>query len=98
MYLPNPAVRPSESDGVEFIDVPPMAHASDGDSRATDEVRARPTVQFSPQARIDVTRKVRDYITKLVANHGGGTEAVRLVIQDLQDQMRVQPQQTQRPS
>ena len=31
MYLPNPAVRPTESDGVEFLEIPPMTREGHGE-------------------------------------------------------------------
>ena len=43
-------------------------------------------VPLSRRARVDVTRKARDYITALVARYRGNSEEVRSVIQDLHDQ------------
>jgi hypothetical protein len=87
MYLPNPVVRPSESDAVEFIDLPTMAREGDGGTSAPVEAHERPMAQLSPQARIDVTQRALDYIMELVASYGGGSEDVRLVIHDLHEQI-----------
>src|SRR5687767_2673997 len=89
MYLPNTAVRPAESDPVEFLEIPPRAHEGDGETSTSVYAQQRPTLQLSHQARVDLTRRARDYITHLVANYGGDSEDVRWVIHDLQDQIAV---------
>jgi hypothetical protein len=90
MYLPNSAVRPSESEPAEFIDfidLPPMASEGHGETSTSVEPRGRATVQLSPQARIDITRWVHGYITELVAKCSGDSEDVRSIIRELHDQI-----------
>jgi hypothetical protein len=86
MYLPNPAVGPAESEPAEFIDLPPMAHGSGGETSTPVETRKRPVARLSREARVAVTQKTREYITALVAAYGGNGEDVRSVVHDLDDQ------------
>jgi hypothetical protein len=88
MYLPNPAVRPTEAETVEFIELPPMVHEGDGDT-STSVLQEGPMVQLSPQTRVDITRRARDCIRELVANYSGDSEDVRSIIHDLHDQITV---------
>jgi hypothetical protein len=87
MYLPNPVVRPAESDPVEFIEPRPGAVERQSAASASGEQRAAGTVHLSPQARSDITRWARDYITARVANHRGDSEDVQAIISDLGDQI-----------
>jgi hypothetical protein len=89
MYLPNWAVRPAESDPVEFIELGPRAHEGDGDTSTPADVQERPSVHLSPQARADLTRRVRDYVTELVLSSNGDCQDVRSIIHDLHDQATV---------
>jgi hypothetical protein len=81
MYLPNPAVHPSESDPVEFIEPPSMAHEVEDETGTSVEPQRRPIVGLSPQARVDVARRAHDYITELVASYGGDQGDVRSIIE-----------------
>jgi Oxidoreductase molybdopterin binding domain len=82
MYLPNPAVRRAESDPVEFIELPPMAHEGDGEtSMSVDASEIRGATQ--PQARVDLTRRAGNYVTELVPKSSGDSEDVRSIIHDL---------------
>jgi Oxidoreductase molybdopterin binding domain len=82
MYLPNPAVRRTESDPVEFIELPPMAHEGDGEtSMSVDASEIRGATQ--PQARVDLTRRAGNYVTELVPKSSGDSEDVRSIIHDL---------------
>ena len=87
MYLPNSAVHPAQSDPVEFIDLPPMANEVNGGTSTSREAHERTIVRLSPQARIDLTRRARDYVTQLVVNSSGDSEDVRSIIHDLHDQL-----------
>jgi hypothetical protein len=96
MYLPNPDVHRTGCEPAEFIEVSPMAHAGHGETGTAVERRDGASVQLSPQARIDITWSARDYITKLVAHHGGDREDVRSIIDDLHDLVTVTDQRRAR--
>jgi len=96
IYLPNSAVGRGESDPVEFIEPPPMAHEGDGETSTSVEPQRRQVLQLSPQARLDLTQRIRDYIVELVASHSGGSEDVRSIIRDLHDQISVSDHRRER--
>jgi hypothetical protein len=64
-----------------------MAHEGGGETSTFVEAQERPMVQLSPQARVDLTRRARGYITELVASYSGGSENVRSTIHELHDQV-----------
>jgi hypothetical protein len=80
---------------VEFIEPPPRAH-EDGDTSTSVQAQGRQVLQLSPEARLDLTGTIRDYIFELVASHSGGSEDVRSIIRDLHDQISVSDHRRER--
>lgn len=89
MYLPNPVVRATESDPVEFLDLPPMGGQSDDENGTPVERPDERVPRLSARARVDITRSARGYIAELVARHGGDGDDVQSIIHDLADRISV---------
>jgi hypothetical protein len=86
MYLPNPAVRPDESEAVEFIDASLVALVRQGEVGSSVE-RDHDRMPLSPQTKSDITRWVRAYVTDLVLSRGGNRDDVRSIVHDLDHQL-----------
>jgi hypothetical protein len=88
MYLPNPDLLPTGYEPAEFIDT--HRAGEPGDRRpAYTELRAAPVVHLDRQARLDITHRAEEYISRLVEINNGDREDVRTVIHDLHYQVNV---------
>ncbi|HKY65190.1 MAG TPA: hypothetical protein VJM49_02425 [Acidimicrobiales bacterium] len=84
MYLPNSDLRPTGAEAAEFLDVPPMAEMSSV-ADATVERREGTTVRLDTQTRLNITRRVEEYIVGLVEDHNGDPEDVRSIIREVHE-------------
>jgi hypothetical protein len=86
MYLSNPDLQPTGHEAVEFLDVQSMADSARASDELDVERRAMSTTRLDLDTRLNLTRRVKEYIVGLVESRSGDPEDVRSIISDLHDQ------------